>query len=1320
MAKSAHSPALVPDEIEPLLPPRRTRAWARILLLLLVLVSVICFSVWYAQQRLLAYGCSNLSSLLRVPLQCVNASGSLPGTVRADLIRFSNPKVVVELKGVSVRPRLSWVLGGRAVFREVSVRELSIFVLHSSGKPVQLPDSMALPVPVDIDLARIERLTYYGPGAKPLVFSAIQTRARLDPLLWTLDKASGDVVGLHMQGRANMNTRRPYTLAGSVDLATSWRKQEVRARVEARGELDKTVTLEAVGHLGSAPARLKTLMTLTGPHILPSSEASVDNWPLHLWIPGLPQLDGVVHATAAQLEHGWGGRIEVVNLGPGPLDKNRLPATQAAGSWTWQGNPRRLDLDGLELKLPEGGSLQGHVGWNGQLDIESRGKNIDLARFWSTLHPTRLAGAATVTTDDYHRYRVDGDLSQGSDRLRLQGSVDREGAHAEQLLWSRGDARIRGSGRINFQDRRLFSGAVQLSKVNPAGLGHWPAGTLNGSLKASGHLRPRLDIVIDAAIDNSTLYGNPLLLHGRARHAPDLLVLRQTQLQIGGLQARLDGALGPSGSSMQLAATMQGRQGWLPELSGSASVDGVVTGSLQAPAFKGQISGRDLHYRDWKLARVTGSGSTESDLLDALRQRTLPTLQLQFAAEGLSYQTLSVGRMRGNATLASGNRAIHLALEAAALAAGNQSADELTLQLDGPLTAHQLKVELQHPRHKLVLGGAGAFDLHQLQWQGRLNRLESSGRLPLRLERAATLSVGPGRVEVGGLRLLGSTGSSFEIDGLHWQPHRWSSQGRFSHLPLRDMIALSGRQPPQLDLLLAGDWNLAFDGALNGQLRVERESGDIQPVEELQGLGLDRGIFQLKAEQNRLQAALDINSRAAGRIQGQLNTQLSERDGKLGLAGATPLSGSLALDIPSLNWLGQWFSTPGYRFAGTLQGQVAIGGTVAKPSLNGRLLGRNMAARAAAYGLDLHHGELDASIEKDRIVVERLTIQGGEGRLDGKGLLSLRENDPDISVDLTARRLAVLGRPDQKLVVSGTGRAMLRDQRLAINADVKVDRGILTLKSSQDGALDDDVILPKKRGGPSAEQKKIGIFLSAKVDLGDDFQVKHRSFNAEANGVLRMESSPQRPATLTGNVEVDKGSLYTYGQKLRLEEGSSLNFNGPPDNPAFNLTAYRDNLPLNAKTGESPRVGVNVTGTARKPVLKLISDPEMSDREKLSLLIFRQDLSNSSNKSNNQVSVLSTAATALFSEIGEGGPNILNEAVGIDDVSVEQNTADVSKGIVRLGKQLVPNLYVSYGKGYNGASDELQLNYLFNQKWSVEIKSNENTAADLFYTISFD
>lgn len=311
-----------------------------------------------------------------------------------------------------------------------------------------------------------------------------------------------------------------------------------------------------------------------------------------------------------------------------------------------------------------------------------------------------------------------------------------------------------------------------------------------------------------------------------------------------------------------------------------------------------------------------------------------------------------------------------------------------------------------------------------------------------------------------------------------------------------------------------------------------------------------------------------------------------------------------------------------------------------------------------------------------------------------------------------------MARPDQKLIVSGTGKAMLRDKRLAIDANVAVIKGLFTLKNSQDTSLDEDIQRPKINKKENLDEKKIGVFLNAKIDLGEDLEIKHKSFNARAKGILRLESTPQRQPTLSGNVEMDKGTLSAYGQKLVLDT-STLNFNGPPDNPALNLKAYRKNLPLTAK-GETIEVGVALTGTARKPVLKLISTPEMADREKISWLIFGQDLN--TKKDNNQSSIITTALTALYSELNDndGEENPLMRVTRLDDLSVEKNAEDGAKGIIRVGKQLVPNLYISYGKGYNGASDELQLSYLFNRKWSVELKTNEQNAVDVFYTISFD
>lgn len=1313
---------LIPDEVPPPASAARTRPWARLLLLMLLLCATGLFAIWYAQQRLLAYACENIASLTRQPLHCSQASGTLPGTLRAEVLRWSSDDLVIELRGVRLRPSLSWLAAGRLSLREASVREFNVFTLRYSGKPLKLPTNMALPLPLDIQRAQVQTLNIYDPQGHALVFTHLQTRARLDRLLWTVEEAKGEFLGLQMHGRASMNTRKPYALGGSIQLRRAWQNNVLQATLEARGELDRVVELEARGQLNKAPAVLKAQMTLTGAHTIASATAQVNNWPLHEWIPGLPPLPADVHASALPDAEGWGGYIEVSNLQPGALDRQRIPASSASGNWHWQGGTSHLlQLDDLRLQLPGKGRLQGKLRWNGRLHIEGRGSQVDLAQIWSTLHRTQLQGPFALTTRDYHSYEVSGDLRQGQDRLQLRGQVDAQRARVEHLLWQRAGSAISGQGEVGFAQPIPLKAELRLRQLNPAVFGHFPAGSINGRLRVHGQARAPLRVHVEADIQNSRLYDAPLLVRGRGRYTPDELQLQQTQLQIGGLQAQLDGHLGTNGR-MQVQASMQGRQAWWPELAGNATLRGVLTGSLRSPGFSGAFNGSALQYAQWRAGNLQLEVEAAPGFVDALQYKTVPQAQLQMQAVAVGYQSLAIGRLRASASLAPAARAQHIAVQAQELKYDAQSLDDLTVQLDGPLAAHKLKLELQRPRQRLQVEARGALDLRQSSWSGQLQDLEARGRLPVKLLAPARVQLSPDRVELGPLQLLSGKGTRVDIDSVRWQGNSWSSQGRMSRLPLREIIILAGRQPPQLDLVLGGDWQLQYDGVLNGRVRLERESGDIQPLEDIQGLGLNRGVATLDIANNHLHGELDIRSQSAGRIQGHIDSDLTERDGQLGLAGNAPIKGALQVDMPSLDWVGKWFSTPGYNFGGVVQGQVGIGGTVAEPLLNGTLQARRLTARISEYGLDWRNGEIDATVENDRILFNRLSIQGGNGSLQGNGLLSLRKSDPDIAVELRAQRMTVLGRPDQKLVISGTGKAHLLNQHLAIQGDIRVDDGLLTLKSNVDDVLDDDIVQTRKQARRQAgqtEARRIGLFLSTKVDLGRDFKVRNRSFNAEATGVLRMESSPQRPAILTGNVAVDKGHLYAYGQKLSLQPGSSLNFNGPPDNPAFNLRAYRDNLPLNTKTGEAPKVGVNVVGTARKPVLKLISEPEMTDREKLSLLIFGQDLQQSRGN-NTQLTVLSTAATAIYSELGDGSGNFINDTVGLDELTVEQNTGDVSKGVVRLGKQLVPNLYVSFGKGYNGARDELQLNYLFNQKWSMEIKSSETSSVDIFYTISFD
>ena len=72
------------------------------------------------------------------------------------------------------------------------------------------------------------------------------------------------------------------------------------------------------------------------------------------------------------------------------------------------------------------------------------------------------------------------------------------------------------------------------------------------------------------------------------------------------------------------------------------------------------------------------------------------------------------------------------------------------------------------------------------------------------------------------------------------------------------------------------------------------------------------------------------------------------------------------------------------------------------------------------------------------------------------------------------------------------------------------------------------------------------------------------------------------------------GEYRAYGQRLDIERGI-VRFTGAVDNPALDILAIRPNM--------LQRVGVQVTGNALAPYVRLYAEPDMPDAEKLSWLV---------------------------------------------------------------------------------------------------------------------
>ena len=1297
---------------------------------LALVLSVVLVLSWQAiQQSVLRQSCADLPQLTHGVASCRDVGGHLPGVLTIGEVLIQLPQQRISLREITIRPHLSWLLARRLSASFLTVDTVDIHQLVHTGRPMQLPPRMLLPFGIDVDTVSIRSLRYHSPVNDLRFSQGVFHHVRLDPRLWQTDDFRFQTQQFQISGRAHLVPLQPYATTGHYRVLGAYRGQMLDLTMDGSGDLGGLIETGGHGQLGAAAIVVNAGIFATHRQLFPHVDIAASQLSLRDWLPKAPDvlLQGELHALSDA--QGFHGVVSASNLRPGPLNKQRLPARQGRADWQWQvGAARRLVLQNMHVQFDNAAHIDGELSWDGGLQIKAGASAVNLAAWYPRLQTTHLSGPLSVQTTNYRDYAVEAALSEGHDRLAVQGNINRQGAEATRLEFARGDSKVNGSGKIEFGEQRHFELAAELHNANPALFAQLPAGRLNGKVHALGSLRPLLDLAIDTSLVNSQWLGSALSLDGRGHfRQPDQIKIDALHFSLGQLSGSANGSLGAEEERMNISATLSGAQSWLPGLSSHAQIDGQLQGRWRQPIFTGQLRADDLSYQQWAVHALQINISSTAALSNWLNaggdfRQQLPPLTASVSAKSLAYQQREVDDLQFN-YVADGDGKSHITLATGTILGAPLALTRVSMDFAGALGDNQITLAASQAREQLQTRWQGALDLKNLSWHGSLEQLTGSGALAVSLDQAVPVAWTPTTLDIGATHLHAGLMAA-DISNIHIDREHWSSSGQLEHIDIRQLLALLGKPAPETTLALSAAWTLNFHDSLNGDIKIFREGGQWIDDDNLDALRLQGGQLLINVADNHLTGDLQVRSRSAGNINGKFSTTLSIVDGRPGILGSTPINGSLTLDAPSLSWLGLWMAVPGYEINGQANGHVEITGSIADPHLQGALQGRNISFAAAASGIKWHNGSVDAQIENQQLVVTQVSWSGESGSVSGKGLLSLHENNPDVFVELNADKLQIFDRPDQKLILSGKGRASLQNQRLALDADLRVDRGLITLRSANSATLDDDVKLPASKRSKPVEGKHIGLYINASLNLGDNFQVKNRSFNAQATGLLRLNSTPQTTPALNGNIVITQGSLNAYGQNLKVRaDTSSLNFVGPFDNPGLNIYAYKynENQPTDPKTGNKLDVGVHISGNAQRPVVNLISDPVgLSDSQKLSWLLFGQDISAESTTRQN--SVLGAAAAALASSLGDGSSQSLPQMIGLDQVSVERptDTTDLSQGLVRLGKQLAPNLYLSFGKGYNGAADDVLINYIINKKWSIELRGSRNSSVDMFYTIPFD
>ena len=1120
-------------------------------------------------------------------------------------------------------------------------------------------------------------------------------------------------------------------------------------------------------------AKLKARITPWEPQPVAQADATFQNLDVAAFVPNTPRttLTGSISvqplappATGAVPGQFWAGKVKLTNASSGPWDQQRLPLEALDAEGQWQNGVGVLQAFKAQLA---GGEVTATGRWSTLTppapaappsaapapadptwSLQATLANIDPARLYSTLTPGPLNGAAAVQSVGPAigfdvKLKTTGPAPKNKNALQLQSAI-------ANGSWNPALA----GGTLTLSELQVRTHDAALTGQLVAQPTHVTGPSGQGKLSFTA---PGLDAKLQGALSATTGKGE---LQVRGTNAATLLAWLRT---LPGLPASVQTARATGSGEL----TGQWTGGWrdpainllanVPQLDVRLPQDNAVAATAAAVTSATAVTPATAAAQPIK---------PDTSALPNLLQ--LQGVQLTLAGR-LSQAQLSA---QGRATL--DQRQVNLQLAAT----GGRSTAAATLAASSWQAAvQQLNVALVDPalgsaKRQGSAAAAGAFNATNawalalrspvtLKWQppsasGKVGGLTTSaGQATLSAPAIARAAAGAAKATP----LSPVAPAVIAWQPVRWQPNSLATAGTITGLPLAWAEVLMG---PQLasnglsgDLIFNADWDALLTDTLRLKANLTRSSGDLTvqaTSPEGTSTRLNAGIRQAQLsvanDGDALNLALRWDSARAGTADGQLTTRLSRSAAASATAApalggwtwpaSAPLRGQLKAQLPQV---GVWsvLAPPGWRLRGSLGANIAIGGTRGTPQLSGDLLADDMALRSVVDGFEFGSGKLRARLDGTRLRINEFTLYGaggpsGGGVLTAQGEAAFTNGQPQVQLNAKLTRLRASIRTDRQLTVSGDIQARLQGSAADVTGALVVDQARIALPDEGTPQLGSDVVV-RRASGPARVRATPGttpkapepptdanaasaatraVKVDVKLDLGPDFRVQGKGIDTRVAGVLTLSGDAANGPRLVGTVNTVGGQYRAYGQRLDVEQGL-LRFNGPLDNPSLDILAIRSDA---FQTGQ--RVGVQITGTALIPRIRLYAQPELPDAEKLAWLITGKATASGGA----EAALLQQAALALIGSKTGGSSGGLVSSLGLDELSFKTGSSNAdgsaSQASVTLGKRFSRNFYAAYERSVSGALGTLFIFYDLSQRFTVRAQAGEQSAIDLIYTVPYD
>ena len=1026
----------------------------------------------------------------------------------------------------------------------------------------------------------------------------------------------------------------------------------------------------------------------------------------------------------------WSLDAQLVGVQPAGLDA-RAPLMQLDG---------RLALAGGDFSSPPASTVEIQADLTGRLGQERGARSAQL-KLDASMRPQRIEVREAVALAGLARATLAGVATQAAAdapwAVRAKGAV----AEFDPAVWwpGRDDSPWRRAPtRLNATLTTELTLPANLAQRAPAAL----LAAVRG--QASAVLAPSVLVGVPVAGEASL----------RSDGTPARAVL---QLDAGGNRLQALGRIAAAGTGsgmgngmgaaesdrweLTLAAPTLARLAPLYGLFLPAGSDATLAGSLQADATlsgrwpavttQGTLSASALRVGDLSVQQAAGRwqlGSSANAAVDA----QLALTQLASGRGGATRALVEAAQLK----LQGSGRAHQLSVRAESRALPPAWTD--ALQAPGAASGAAVNAPAGSARTVATLEAQGglvdAAGASSAGWRGSLQQLEvrsgsggANTSAPLLRTRDVGIELG---WDGGAARAILQPGRAELLGGaLRWSRVAWqaaTTAGGVAQIdvqaelePMRIAPLLARAQPDfgwGGDLAVAGRLTVRSSPTFSVDIVLERHSGDLSVTDEYgtRALGLSELRLGLVADNGVWSFTQAVAGSAVGVGAGAVVARTSPQ--QAWPPPDTPVEGVFELRVSKLGSWGTWVP-PGWRIDGALRASASIGGTFKAPEYTGQVEGTGLAVRNFVEGVNVRDGDVAIQLRGSTARIERFTAKAGNGtlRLSGDAILG---EAPKAVLKLEADKFQLLGRVDRRIVASGQAQLELDAKTLKLSGNFGVDEGLIDFTRSDAPSLASDVEVVRARPVTSAASAAaearaspapaapIGrardVALDLRVALGQALRVRGRGLDTGLRGELRI-TSPGGVMAVNGTVQAVDGTYAAYGQKLSIDRGQIV-FNGPVNNPRLDIEATRPNIDV--------RVGVAISGTPLNPRVRLFSEPELPETDKLSWLVLGRA---SDGLGRTDTALLQRAALALLAGEGSSPTDQFIRAIGLDDLSLRQSDGEVRDTVISLGKQLSRNWYVGYERGLNATSGTWQLIYRIARRFTLRAQSGDDNAVDLIW-----